>query len=186
MPTGRSSRARSRDRSTPPTTPDLRKRALQVSPSGSTRTASSSATGSRRWPGTPGGTLKPGTASWASARVYHTVNPRLFPEQIVWIVNHAEDRIVMTDLTFVPLLEKLADKMPSDRALRRADRRRAYAGDHAEECRRLRRLDRRSRRRLRVGIVRRKYGGRHVLHVGHDRQSRRACSIRTARTCSTR
>ena len=44
--------------------------------------------------------------------VYHTVNPRLFPEQIVWIINHAEDRVVMTDLTFVPLLEKLADKLP--------------------------------------------------------------------------
>jgi fatty-acyl-CoA synthase len=42
--------------------------------------------------------------------VYHTVNPRLFPEQIVWIVNHAEDRVMMVDLTFVPLLEKLADK----------------------------------------------------------------------------
>ncbi len=43
--------------------------------------------------------------------VYHTVNPRLFPEQIVWIVNHAEDRVMITDLTFVPLLEKLADKL---------------------------------------------------------------------------
>jgi len=45
--------------------------------------------------------------------VYHTVNPRLFADQIVWIVNHAEDRVVMTDLTFVPLLEKLADKLPT-------------------------------------------------------------------------
>jgi len=45
--------------------------------------------------------------------VYHTVNPRLFPEQIAWIINHAEDRVMMTDLTFVPLLEKLADKLPS-------------------------------------------------------------------------
>ena len=44
--------------------------------------------------------------------IYHTINPRLFPEQIVWIVNHAEDRVMMTDLTFVPLLEKLADKLP--------------------------------------------------------------------------
>jgi 3-(methylthio)propionyl---CoA ligase len=43
--------------------------------------------------------------------IYHTVNPRLFPEQIVWIINHAEDRVVMTDLTFVPLLEKLTDKL---------------------------------------------------------------------------
>jgi fatty-acyl-CoA synthase len=45
--------------------------------------------------------------------VYHTVNPRLFPEQIVWIINHAEDRVLFTDLTFVPLLEKLADKLPT-------------------------------------------------------------------------
>jgi len=43
--------------------------------------------------------------------VYHTVNPRLFPDQIAWIVNHAEDRIMMVDLTFVPLAEKLADKL---------------------------------------------------------------------------
>ncbi|HEX7789136.1 MAG TPA: long-chain-fatty-acid--CoA ligase, partial [Afipia sp.] len=41
------------------------------------------------------------------------VNPRLFPEQIVWIVNHAQDRVMITDLTFIPLLEKIADKMPS-------------------------------------------------------------------------
>src|SRR5690349_6397803 len=45
--------------------------------------------------------------------VYHTVNPRLFPEQIAWIVNHAEDRVMMTDLTFMPLLEKLAGKLPT-------------------------------------------------------------------------
>ncbi len=45
--------------------------------------------------------------------VYHTVNPRLFPEQIAWIVNDAEDRIVLTDLTFVPLLEAIADKLPT-------------------------------------------------------------------------
>jgi fatty-acyl-CoA synthase len=43
--------------------------------------------------------------------VYHTVNPRLFADQIVWIVNHAEDRVAMIDLTFVPLLEKIADKL---------------------------------------------------------------------------
>ena len=29
--------------------------------------------------------------------IYHTVNPRLFPEQIVWIVNHAEDRVMLSD-----------------------------------------------------------------------------------------
>src|SRR5205823_9525083 len=45
--------------------------------------------------------------------IYHTVNTRLFTDQIVWIVNHAEDRVMMTDLTFVPLLEKLADRLES-------------------------------------------------------------------------
>ncbi|MHB0770445.1 fatty-acid--CoA ligase [Bradyrhizobium sp. 5.13L] len=45
--------------------------------------------------------------------ICHTVNPRLFPEQIAWIINHAQDRIVMTDITFVPILEKIADKLPS-------------------------------------------------------------------------
>jgi fatty-acyl-CoA synthase len=44
--------------------------------------------------------------------IYHTVNPRLFAEQIVWIINHAGDRVVLADLTFVPLLEQLADKLP--------------------------------------------------------------------------
>lgn len=43
--------------------------------------------------------------------VYHTVNPRLFPDQIAWIVNHAEDRVMMVDLTFVPILEKLAERL---------------------------------------------------------------------------
>jgi fatty-acyl-CoA synthase len=45
--------------------------------------------------------------------VYHTVNPRLFPDQIAWIVNHAEDRVMMTDLSFVPLLEQLAPRLPT-------------------------------------------------------------------------
>jgi fatty-acyl-CoA synthase len=45
--------------------------------------------------------------------IYHTVNPRLFPDQIAWIVNHAEDRVLITDLTFVPILEKMAGKLPT-------------------------------------------------------------------------
>ncbi len=43
--------------------------------------------------------------------VYHTLNPRLFEDQIVWIVNHAEDRAIFVDLTFVPLLEKLQSRL---------------------------------------------------------------------------
>jgi fatty-acyl-CoA synthase len=40
--------------------------------------------------------------------IYHTLNPRLFPEQIAWIMNHAEDKLLFTDLTFLPLVEKVA------------------------------------------------------------------------------
>ncbi len=43
--------------------------------------------------------------------VLHTINPRLFPEQIAYIVNHAEDQYLFIDLTFVPLLEAVADKL---------------------------------------------------------------------------
>ena len=43
--------------------------------------------------------------------VLHTVNPRLFTEQIVYIVNHAEDRVLFVDLTFVPLLEGIEDRL---------------------------------------------------------------------------
>jgi acyl-CoA synthetase (AMP-forming)/AMP-acid ligase II len=42
----------------------------------------------------------------------HTINPRLFPEQIVYIVNHAQDRYIFVDLTFLPLLEAVHDKLP--------------------------------------------------------------------------
>jgi acyl-CoA synthetase (AMP-forming)/AMP-acid ligase II len=45
--------------------------------------------------------------------VYHTVNPRLFDDQIVYIVNHAEDRLLFLDLTFVPLVERLAERLPT-------------------------------------------------------------------------
>src|SRR5687767_11185802 len=45
--------------------------------------------------------------------VYHTLNPRLFPDQIAWIMNHAEDRGVFVDLTFLPLLEKIAPSVGS-------------------------------------------------------------------------
>lgn len=45
--------------------------------------------------------------------VCHTINPRLFPEQIAYIVNHAEDRYVLFDLTFAPLVDQLAPQCPN-------------------------------------------------------------------------
>ena len=65
-----------------------------------------------------------GTLAWNTARhfetwygimgtgaVCHTINPRLFPEQISYIINHAEDRLIFVDTTFVPPLEKIAKQI---------------------------------------------------------------------------
>ncbi|MBS0430019.1 MAG: long-chain-fatty-acid--CoA ligase [Proteobacteria bacterium] len=70
-----------------------------------------------------------GTLAWNSHRhlsmyfgvsgagtVLHTVNPRLFPEQIEYIVNHAEDQVLFFDVTFAPLVEKLAPKLRTVRS----------------------------------------------------------------------
>ena len=74
--------------------------------------------------------IRPGdrvaTLAWNTARhlecwygimgagaVYHTVNPRLFEDQIAFIINHAEDRMLFLDLTFVPLIEKIAARLPT-------------------------------------------------------------------------
>ncbi len=48
--------------------------------------------------------------------VIHTINPRLFAEQLVYIVNHAEDACVFFDLSFAPLVEKLAPACKGVRA----------------------------------------------------------------------
>ena len=47
-----------------------------------------------------------------SGRVLHTINPRLHPDQIAWIVNHAEDRIVCFDMSFLPIVQAIHDKCP--------------------------------------------------------------------------
>jgi 3-(methylthio)propionyl---CoA ligase len=64
-----------------------------------------------------------------SGRVLHTINPRLHPDQIAWIANHAEDQVLCFDLTFLPIIQAVhakcttvkhwialcdADKLPKD------------------------------------------------------------------------
>ncbi len=64
-----------------------------------------------------------------SGRVLHTINPRLHPEQIAWIANHAEDQVLCFDMTFLPIVQAAhaqcktvrqwvalcdADKLPAD------------------------------------------------------------------------
>ncbi len=46
-----------------------------------------------------------------SGAVLHTMNPRLHPDQVVWIADHAEDRILFFDLTFLPLVEAIANRL---------------------------------------------------------------------------
>jgi fatty-acyl-CoA synthase len=45
--------------------------------------------------------------------VLHTINPRLFAEQLIYIINHAEDRILFFDATFLPLIEGLRTHLPN-------------------------------------------------------------------------
>jgi 3-(methylthio)propionyl---CoA ligase len=47
-----------------------------------------------------------------SGFVCHTINPRLFEEQIIYIINHAEDRWLFLDPAFVPLVEKMQSRLP--------------------------------------------------------------------------
>ncbi len=46
--------------------------------------------------------------------VCHTINPRLFPEQLVYIINHAKDRILFLEVSFVPLIFSIIEELPKD------------------------------------------------------------------------
>jgi fatty-acyl-CoA synthase len=48
-----------------------------------------------------------------SELVCHTINPRLFPQQVAWIINDAQDKVIFVDLNILPLVEKLVPSLPS-------------------------------------------------------------------------
>ena len=54
-------------------------------------------------------------ASWYGTMgigaILHTINPRLHPEQIAWIANHAEDKVLIFDKTFLPIVEAIKDHL---------------------------------------------------------------------------
>ena len=50
-----------------------------------------------------------------SGRVLHTINPRLHPDQIAWIANHAEDQVLCFDLSFLPLVQAVHARCPTIR-----------------------------------------------------------------------
>jgi len=66
------------------------------------------------------------TMAWSNLRHYelyfgvsgigsicHTINPRLFPEQLVFIINDAKDKFLFIDIDFIPLIENLIDQTPT-------------------------------------------------------------------------
>jgi acyl-CoA synthetase (AMP-forming)/AMP-acid ligase II len=55
-------------------------------------------------------------AASGSGAVLHTLNPRLHPDQVVWIADHAEDQILFFDLTFLPLVEAVASRVKTIKA----------------------------------------------------------------------
>ena len=66
-----------------------------------------------------------------SGRILHTVNPRLLPEQIAWIINDAGATLLFAATEFAPLLAKLTPHLPSRDDDRLHDGRRAHAGGTA-------------------------------------------------------
>ncbi len=48
-----------------------------------------------------------------SGRVLHTLNPRLHPDQITWIANHAEDTVLCFDLSFLPIVQAVHKRCPT-------------------------------------------------------------------------
>src|SRR6187549_1615849 len=51
-----------------------------------------------------------------SGAVLHTLNPRLHPDQVVWIADHAEDQVLFFDLTFLPVVEAIAGRVKTIKA----------------------------------------------------------------------
>jgi len=51
-----------------------------------------------------------------SGMVMHTVNPRLHPQQLIYVVNHAEDQVMLFDATFAPLIKGIAAHCPKVKA----------------------------------------------------------------------
>jgi fatty-acyl-CoA synthase len=83
-----------------------------------------------------------------SQRVLHTLNPRLHPDQIVWIANHAEDSVLCFDMTFLPIVQVIharcttvrhwvalcdADQLPADTGIAGLQSYEAWMGRHGED-----------------------------------------------------
>jgi acyl-CoA synthetase (AMP-forming)/AMP-acid ligase II len=83
-----------------------------------------------------------------SGRVLHTLNPRLHPDQIVWIADHAEDQVLCFDMSFLPIIKAIhsrcstikhfialcdADKLPDDTGIPGLQSYEAWIGQQSEQ-----------------------------------------------------
>ena len=83
-----------------------------------------------------------------SGRVLHTLNPRLHPDQIVWIADHAEDQVLCFDLTFLPIIQAIhkrcstikhyialcdAEKLPQDSGIAGLQSYEAWIGQQSDK-----------------------------------------------------
>ena len=84
-----------------------------------------------------------------SGRVVHTLNPRLAPDQVAWIANHAEDRVIAFDLSFLPIIKAVwrqcttvkhwialcdADALPTDSGIDGLLSYEAWIGAERSDC----------------------------------------------------
>ena len=102
--------------------------------------------------------------------VLHTLNIRLFPEQLAFVINHAEDQVIIVDASIIPLLAKVRDQLTTVKHIivkgcrRHVGARRDARLRHAARCREA---------RLRLPGSRRAHRDGDVLHERHDGQSQR-------------
>ena len=107
-----------------------------------------------------------------TGRVLHTINPRLHPDQIAWIANHAEDQVLCFDMTFLPhraggagqvhhhqqwIALCDADKLPADTGIPNLTSYEAWIGPTTATY-------------VYLAGLRRELGLQHVLHERHHRQ----------------
>ena len=119
--------------------------------------------------------------------VLHTLNPRLAPEHVAYIANHAEDQIIFVDLNLLPIVEGVCDAAQDGEARRGHDRPRPHAGLVQDpQAAVLRGADRRQAGHAEVARLRREARRRRSATPRARPAIPRACSTRTARPSSIR
>ena len=180
--TPRSSPSASRATST--AIPGTRDRAARAQARPGAGWAAAGRPASPRWPGTATAIWRyygaSGGGSWCA-----TINPRLFPDQIAWIANHAADQVLCFDLTFLPLVERLVPALTSVKHLGGDGGPRHMPADHDPEPAVLRELVDAEDGVYRWPEFDENTASSICYTLGHHRQPKGRASTATARRCCT-